>query len=48
MHLEKTMNWFGTYPTISRDSKVSLQATISLWGEKHLKVFQNRYLTEHT
>jgi hypothetical protein len=43
--LGKTMNWFGVYQRFQR-FKTSLQDII-LWGEKHSKVFQNHYLTEH-
>jgi hypothetical protein len=32
-NLEKTMNWFGVYPTISKGSRISLQDIILLWGE---------------
>jgi hypothetical protein len=42
---EKTMNWFGVYPTISKGSKSHRHHIIM--GRKHSKVFQNHYLTEH-
>jgi hypothetical protein len=43
--LEKTMNWFGVYPTISKVQKTF--RTSYIMGRKTLKVFQNHYLTEH-
>jgi hypothetical protein len=36
--LEKTMNWFGVYPTISKGSRTSGHHIIM--GRKHSKVFQ--------
>jgi dihydrofolate reductase len=41
------MNWFGVYPTISKGSRSLTSGHHIIMGRKHLKVFQNRYLTEH-
>jgi hypothetical protein len=43
-HLEKTMNWFGVYPTISKGSRTSLQ--VIYYGAKNIRN-PNHYLTEH-
>jgi hypothetical protein len=37
-HLEKTMNWFGVYPTISKVQELTGHHIIM--GRKHSKVFQ--------
>jgi hypothetical protein len=44
--LEKTMNWFGVYPTISKGSKSHFR-TSYYYGAKTFESFQNHYLTEH-